>query len=889
MNRFAKNLVWAVILCGCILPAVAAENLAASVLLSLPGINQPGDVVVSEDGRIFVLEGVENRIRVYSAKGEHLGNIPSDTHGKKGLRLPTALGIDSARLYVADTGNHRISVFDLNGRWIKEIKLSSVPVLERFDSYIVPQPTGIALDGEMIYWSDRANHQVCLSSLKTGKTRRCWGQRGEKKKDFQFPFHLSLDADGYLYVVDVLNARIAIYNRKGKLFSNMSRFGLAPGLLFRPNGLAFSDDGRLFVSDSYRGLISVFKNGKFKGYVSEDGIIAKKYGAPVGLFWKRGQLYIADALGGRVQVIASPAGDIGVITGQRRKNAAISSRQQCVMCHLSWGQDYTPSEGVQDSVQPVSSRRMCYSCHHGAVIDSRSSIGQGGQHPDIHHPRKQMQIDSSARKNQIPEKFPLEGDKQLYCASCHTPHQFDEEKQDTLYLDHQNGWMRVSSHDGKLCQKCHENKLADHRDPRHLPDGVNHPVGVILKAPPQLNAKGYATQESLQHGLPSALEAAGASLGNSLQLQCQSCHQIHGGEGDELLITGFLSTKLCASCHHQENSNDKKEARRKGIHPVNIILETTQTIGTRKTDKVVCLTCHSAHGGRENSRLMTTEVEQVERLCESCHERQAAHNKKEARSKGVHVVNVELEEPVEIAGKKITRLGCLSCHSVHQGKPGTPALRVENRNGQLCKTCHQHQLSVINSDHDLRITAKQAINRLGQLPRQVGVCGSCHSMHRGDQESGFLSAVPAYTVDAGHLDFTRRDALCLSCHRKKGIAKGAVIEKYTHPWKDMVLRSDPKKMPLQDEQGSTQQFGMIACITCHNPHRWTPRKLEESSLQKFTEGKNREGTVLNSFLTTNKLEGTFCIDCHGKETLIKFKYFHDDWVRNDNITNIYEK
>jgi hypothetical protein len=36
-----------------------------------------------------------------------------------------------------------------------------------------------------------------------------------------------------------------------------------------------------------------------------------------------------------------------------------------------------------------------------------------------------------------------------------------------------------------------------------------------------------------------------------------------------------------------------------------------------------------------------------------------------------------------------------------------------------------------------------------------------------------------------------------------------------------------------------------------------------------------EGSTLNSFLRTEGVKNTFCIECHGINALPKFKYFHD--------------
>jgi cytochrome c553 len=116
-----------------------------------------------------------------------------------------------------------------------------------------------------------------------------------------------------------------------------------------------------------------------------------------------------------------------------------------------------------------------------------------------------------------------------------------------------------------------------------------------------------------------------------------------------------------------------------------------------------------------------------------------------------------------------------------------------------------------------------------------------------------------------------------------------------------VLRSDPKVMPLVDKQGKINEFGVVACITCHNPHRWAPQDKTvpppnpapvQPAIQSATvpkdqpPAKNLDGNVLNSFLRRKGAKGTFCVSCHGLETRLKYKYYHDKFTRDVGVDYI---
>lgn len=792
-----------------LLSASVGAALQADRIATLEGgLDQPSDAAISESGHVYVLDGVNNRIVVFNEKAKPIFNFGQSAS----LNLPMGIAIADNEIYVADTGNHRIAVFDLSGQLIKHLMLAGEQPAE---------PVSLAIEDGVISWSDRRNHRVCRHDIKTGEQLLCWGKRGELASEFQFPFQLKHDRDGYLQVVDVINARVQGFSQEGRRFGQTGRFGLAGGELYRPNGLALR--GRyLLVSDAYRGTISVFHDGDFSGFLIDHESKAIKFPAPVALNFWQDKLYVVDALKNRVEVFLISDTEIKTVAASQ-SNQVDASQKNCISCHLEWAEDYSTGEGVQDGAPPVASEAMCYSCHHGAVIDSRRAIGRGEQHPDVHHQRKQANKNKSKQKNkkrddEIPEAFPLlsiksdtEKNKQLSCGSCHTPHTAGIDEASVLYSEHANPWLRVLNKEGDLCQQCHESKLASTLNKKFPLKGINHPVGIYLKQPPTDQLNGYATDKNLHKGLPKSLLERGLSLGGDEQMICQSCHQIHGAANKELTPVEIDDAQLCVACHERQHAKDEKEARKKGVHPVNI----------------------------------------------------------------------KLEKPVKLGEEEVKKITCLTCHTLHDGKEGTALLKFDDRDGKLCSFCHKEYQDVVNSDHDLRVTAKDHENRFKQKPEESGVCGSCHSLHQGNEKTPFLYA-GEYQEYKGKEKALERDRVCLDCHRDKSVAEKAVVEHFSHPVEDMVLRSDASIMPLINAKNEIEEFGSIACVTCHDPHRWTPKHGSEPKTEvvQQPEIKNQEGNVLNSFLRRRGAKDTFCVECHGIETRLKYKYYHDEMVRD---------
>ncbi|NOQ69714.1 MAG: hypothetical protein GQ573_06385, partial [Gammaproteobacteria bacterium] len=591
-------------------PVIA--GLTAEHLLSIKaGFDQPTDTAISNNGDIYVLNGVLGKVFVFSKNGKRKFSFGRPGKGNAKLNLPMGISIKNKQVFIADTGNSRISVFNLQGKFLRFIPLKS----EKPMNNPVAPVSLLILDNKII-WSDRSNHQLCVSRIDDGKTLSCWGGKGEADGQFNYPYQLVSDDQDYIFAVDVLNARVQAFSPKGKHFMNTGRFGVnTMGSLFRPNGLVLTEANQLLVSDAYLGNISVFKNGRALGLLADSNAKKLLFKSPTSLTLYKNKLYVTDTLNNSIEVFKLNTTESDRTSKKSiAKPQAGSSQKNCIGCHISWADNYLIRNQEDKQVTPVAHQDMCYSCHHGVVIDSRKSIGHKQQHPDIHHQRdKDNKNTNNKNGDEIPKEFPVNSkssakNKELYCGSCHTPHKFKTDINDSLDGKHNNSWMRESNTSGEICQLCHKSKLDHVQHKKRSTMGVNHPVGTYLKqadaAKSDKNNKLYAKDNNLHKGLPVDLINAGAGLNNNQQMICQTCHKVHGADEQQLTAIKSSAAELCVHCHQRHEAKDLEAARNKGVHPVNIKLEEPVTINNREIKVVNCLSCHSPHNGKAGTALL---------------------------------------------------------------------------------------------------------------------------------------------------------------------------------------------------------------------------------------------------------------------------------------------
>ncbi|KAF1688458.1 redoxin domain-containing protein [Pseudoxanthomonas taiwanensis] len=86
------------------------------------------------------------------------------------LSFPSAVAASADRLYVADTGHHRILECNHAGRVLRQFGLGTADLIDgTADLSAFNRPQGLALEREFLYVADTGNHAVRRIALRTGQ------------------------------------------------------------------------------------------------------------------------------------------------------------------------------------------------------------------------------------------------------------------------------------------------------------------------------------------------------------------------------------------------------------------------------------------------------------------------------------------------------------------------------------------------------------------------------------------------------------------------------------------------------------------------------------------------------------------------------------------------
>jgi uncharacterized protein (TIGR03663 family) len=227
----------------------------------------------------------------------------SPGNGPGQLRAPKGLALDAeGNLYVADSQNHRIQVFDANGGFLRQWG-SQGNAPGQFN-----EPWGVAVgpNGD-VYVADTWNHRVQVFDSQ-GVFKLQWGIFGEVPDAmgagnvYYGPRDVACDADGNLYVTDTGNKRVVKYTAQGQMLMAVGGAGDLDGQMLEPVGVTVASDGTVYVVDTWNQRVQAFDASlafmlKFPVYAWDGmSVVNKPYIAAD----SAGNLYITDPEGYRV-------------------------------------------------------------------------------------------------------------------------------------------------------------------------------------------------------------------------------------------------------------------------------------------------------------------------------------------------------------------------------------------------------------------------------------------------------------------------------------------------------------------------------------------------------------------------------------------------------------
>lgn len=183
-----------------------------------PALVDPKNVAVGADGRLYVVEGRTARVSVFNADGSFVMSWGSPGAGDGQFQEPWGIAVaPNGNIYVADTWNHRVQYFDpsgnFQGKWGRLADAKGRIDVEQ-GAFWGPRSIAISAGGD-VYVTDTGNKRVQVFDLQ-GNFKRMFGGEGSAPGQFREQVGITLDKDGNVWVADTWNSRVQKLDPNGQ-------------------------------------------------------------------------------------------------------------------------------------------------------------------------------------------------------------------------------------------------------------------------------------------------------------------------------------------------------------------------------------------------------------------------------------------------------------------------------------------------------------------------------------------------------------------------------------------------------------------------------------------------------------------------------------------------
>lgn len=228
-----------------------------TVLATVTGLVKPLGVAVGNQNRVYVGEEGTGRVLVYDTT---LTNTPSVLGGGfNEFQLPSHIAVDTTQgngwIYVADSRTNQIRCYS-NTTLVATIGAPGT------NSGQFAFPAGLYVSpARELYVVDQNNDRVQVFNS-TGAYQRAFSLRTPADvvttNFYGRGQDIVGDSAGHLYVTDVFQDEIKVFDTQGNYTNTFSGFGEWRGQLRTPGSVALGSDSRLFVTSLNNNRIEVF-------------------------------------------------------------------------------------------------------------------------------------------------------------------------------------------------------------------------------------------------------------------------------------------------------------------------------------------------------------------------------------------------------------------------------------------------------------------------------------------------------------------------------------------------------------------------------------------------------------------------------------------------------
>jgi DNA-binding beta-propeller fold protein YncE len=209
-------------------------------------ITKPYGVAI-KNGKIYVCDTQAGNVSISDLKTRRMRYIRPV--GQAAMKIPVGVAVDNdGTIYVTDTGREQVLVFDPQGN-----------LLQTLGQKGEMKPAGIAVHQNNLYVTDTRNSTVRVYDRTSRQLIRTFPQNEtDEKKRLFMPTNIAVDSNGQVVVSDSGGFAVKIYDSEGKHVRTLGELGVSPGQFAMPKGVGVDGQGRVYVLDAAAPVIQMF-------------------------------------------------------------------------------------------------------------------------------------------------------------------------------------------------------------------------------------------------------------------------------------------------------------------------------------------------------------------------------------------------------------------------------------------------------------------------------------------------------------------------------------------------------------------------------------------------------------------------------------------------------
>lgn len=208
---------------------------------------KPKGMVQDAEGNIIVIEPHYSRVNHFDASGHLLAQWGQHGTNLGQLTFPRSAALNSAgEIFLSEYGQlERVLRFAPGGRACLGAIGSGGVQDGQFNR---PEGIGIGPD-DRLYVADSCNHRVQVFD-RSGSFLHAFGSAGGGAGQMSYPYDVRVDARGLRFVCEFGNSRVQVFDEQNKPIEIVGSAGGEPGQMNNPWSIALDSRGNLYVADA---------------------------------------------------------------------------------------------------------------------------------------------------------------------------------------------------------------------------------------------------------------------------------------------------------------------------------------------------------------------------------------------------------------------------------------------------------------------------------------------------------------------------------------------------------------------------------------------------------------------------------------------------------------